>query len=63
MNLNIGFETLRDEVSIHIWFAVTPSVYPLATNLKGKVHVWYLLKTNINLKTDLVKSIGEMLIV
>ena len=29
---------------------------------KGKVHVW-LLETNIHLKTDLVTSIGEMLIV
>ena len=32
-------------------------------DFKGKVHVWSLLKTNINLKTDLVTSIGEMLIV
>ena len=30
---------------------------------KGKVHVWYLLKTNTNLKTDLVTSHGELLIV
>ena len=31
--------------------------------VKREVHVWYLLKTNINLKTDLVTRIGELLIV
>ena len=29
-NLNIGFEALHGEVSMYIWFAVTPCVYLLA---------------------------------
>ena len=47
------------------FYADTFELLPILVSsaFKGKVHVWSLLKTNFNLKTDLVTSIGELLIV